>query len=65
MADIIKNQIVNGLIPVSHNGRITACTSDGKAIDGIISFSSESDHREAVRLPYWQSRCRIVKITSP
>ncbi|MEQ5307953.1 hypothetical protein ABN327_08295 [Providencia huaxiensis] len=50
MADIIKNQIVNGLIPVSHNGRVTACTSDGKVIGGIISCSVESDCREIVRM---------------
>lgn len=50
MADIIKNQIVNGLIPVSHNGRITACTSDGKVIGGIISCSVESNCRDIVRM---------------
>lgn len=50
MADVISTQIVNGLTPVSHNGKIVACTSDGKVIGGLISCSVDSCNRELVTM---------------
>lgn len=63
MADIIKNQIINDQTPAPCNERVTACASDGKVIEGIISSSAESDCREIARMTRLQLRCRIMKVT--
>ncbi|EMZ5056440.1 hypothetical protein I4658_01000 [Proteus mirabilis] len=42
--------IAIGLIPVSDNGRITAFTSDGKPIRGLVCCNVDSDHGDLVRM---------------
>ncbi|MCP5821087.1 hypothetical protein NL352_27290, partial [Klebsiella pneumoniae] len=50
MAQLINKPIVNGLTPVSHNGKIVACTADGRVVGGLISCSVDSCNRELVTM---------------
>lgn len=50
MAQLINKPVVNGLTPVSHNGKIVACTADGKVVGGLISCSVDSCNRELVTM---------------
>lgn len=63
MAGIGNNQIINSLTPAPCNERVTACASDGKVIEGIISSSAESDCREIARMTRLQLKCRVMKVT--
>ena len=50
MAQLINKLIVNGVTPVSHNGKIVACTAGGKVVGGLISCSVDSCNRELVTM---------------